>query len=125
MMITAFSVAVLISAGRHPVSGAPRSCRGDAVAMALGRRLVGDALRVVHAGAAQEPCLQDYLAFGAENIEVLPIDPAGDVTRRARLLFEERRSHPDGQQSRKGSRQRTAALCAGSCTRAADHRKRA
>ena len=78
-MSASFSVAALISAGRHPVSGAPRSCRGDAVAMALGRSLVGDALRVVHAGAEQEPSLQDYLALGAKNIEVLPINPNGDV----------------------------------------------
>jgi electron transfer flavoprotein beta subunit len=78
-MSALFSVAALISAGRHPVSGAPRSCRGDAVAMALGRSLVGDALRVVHAGAEQEPSLQDYLALGAKSIEVLPIKPDGDV----------------------------------------------
>ena len=78
-MSASFSVAALISAGRHRVSGAPRSCRGDAVAMALGRSLVGDALRVVHAGAEQEPSLQDYLALGAKNIEVLPINPNGDV----------------------------------------------
>ncbi len=78
-MSASFSVAALISAGRHPVSGAPRSCRGDAVAMALGRSLVGDALRVVHAGAEQEPSLQDYLALGAKSIEVLPISPNGDV----------------------------------------------
>jgi electron transfer flavoprotein beta subunit len=78
-MTASFSVAALISAGRHPVSGAPRSCRGDAVAMALGRSLVGDALRVVHAGAEQESSLQDYLALGARHIEALPINPNGDA----------------------------------------------
>jgi electron transfer flavoprotein beta subunit len=78
-MTASFSVAALISAGRHPVSGAPRSCRGDAVAMALGRSLVGDALRVVHAGAEQESSLQDYLALGARKIEALPINPNGDA----------------------------------------------
>jgi electron transfer flavoprotein beta subunit len=78
-MSASFSVAALISASRHPVSGVPRSCRGDAVAMALGRSLAGDALRVVHAGALQEPSLQDYLALGARNIEVLPLDPGSDA----------------------------------------------
>jgi electron transfer flavoprotein beta subunit len=79
MMRASFSVAALISAGRHAVSGAPRPCRGDAIAMALGRQLVGDALRVVHAGAEQEPSLQDYLALGAGNIEVLPLDTSSDA----------------------------------------------
>ena len=78
-MSASLSVAALISAGRHPVSGAPRSCRGDAVAMALGRSLAGDALRVFHAGALREPSLQDYLALGAGNIEVLPLDPGSDA----------------------------------------------
>ncbi|MBY0559497.1 hypothetical protein [Hyphomicrobium sp.] len=78
-MSNAFTVAVLISAGRHPVSGAPRACRGDAVAMALGRRMAGDGVRVVHAGAAEEPSLQDYLALGAGTIEVLPLGNSGDA----------------------------------------------
>lgn len=70
------SAAVLVSAGRHPESGIARPCRGDAVALALARQLVGDDLRVVHAGAADEPALQDYLALGAGAIEVLTI-PSG------------------------------------------------
>lgn len=78
------SVAVLVSVGRHPVSGAPRACRGDAVAMALGRRLAGGDLRVIHAGNRDAPALQDYLALGAGRIEVLAVadgsDPAGVLT---------------------------------------------
>lgn len=65
------SVAVLVSAGRHPATGAPRACRGDAVAMALGHRLAGEHLRVVFAGAKDEPALLDYLAYGAREIEVV------------------------------------------------------
>lgn len=72
-MSAAISVAALVSAGRHPISGAPRACCGDAVAMALGAGLAGDALRVVHAGDDQEPALRDYLAYGAGRIEVLPM----------------------------------------------------
>jgi electron transfer flavoprotein beta subunit len=66
-----FMAAVLVSAGRHPFTGAPRACRGDAVALALGQRLVGDALRIIHAGAIDEPALKDYLALGAGTIEVV------------------------------------------------------
>jgi electron transfer flavoprotein beta subunit len=71
-----FKAAVLVSAGRHPFTGAPRAAHGDAVAMALGRRLVGGALRIIHAGAIDEPALKDYLALGAGTIEVVP--PNGD-----------------------------------------------
>ncbi|MFT3730684.1 MAG: hypothetical protein QM780_04550 [Hyphomicrobium sp.] len=77
--MSAVSVAALISSGRHSVSGAPRACRGDAVALAVGMSLVGDNLRVVHAGDAQEPSLRDYLAYGATKIEVLPAAPDVDV----------------------------------------------
>ena len=66
-----FSVAVLISAGRNPVTGTARASRGDAVAMALGRRIAGHSLRVLHAGAPEDPSLQDYLALGAGTIEVV------------------------------------------------------
>jgi electron transfer flavoprotein beta subunit len=64
-------VAVLVSAGRHPASGAPRACKGDAVALAMGRALAGNALRVVHVGDPSEPSLRDYLALGAGTVEVL------------------------------------------------------
>ncbi len=73
-----FTVAVLISAGRHPISGTPRFCRGDAVAMALGHRVAGHALRVVHAGSPEEPSLQDYFALGAGTIEVLRVEEGSD-----------------------------------------------
>ena len=73
------SVAVLISAGRHPVSGFPRACRGDAVAMALGHRLAGSSLRVVHAGALADPSLPDYLALGAGRIDVVAIADGDDA----------------------------------------------
>ncbi len=78
------SIAVLVSASRHPVSSLPRACRGDAVAMALGRTFAGDALRVIHAGDPTDEALQDYLALGADRIEVLSIaaghDPLAALT---------------------------------------------
>ncbi|MET1047547.1 MAG: hypothetical protein ABWX70_12745 [Hyphomicrobium sp.] len=67
------SIAALVSAGRHPVSGVPRACRGDAVAMALAHALAGGAVRVVHAGNANEPSLREYMAYGARTIEVVPV----------------------------------------------------
>lgn len=73
------SVAVLISAGRHPVSAAPRACRSDSVAMALGRKLAGVSVRIVHAGDPHEPALNDYLAYGAGKIEVLNVSQGNDA----------------------------------------------
>ena len=79
MTSAALSVAVIVSAGQNPVSGAPRACRGDAVAFALGKELAGDALRVIHAGSLAEPALRDYLALGARTVEVVPVPAASDV----------------------------------------------
>lgn len=72
-------VAVLVSAGCHPVSGLPRACHGDAVAMGLARKLAGDAARAVHAGDAQHPALADYLALGASTIEVVERVPGAAI----------------------------------------------
>jgi len=72
-MKTSLAVTVLVSAGRNPLSGAPRACRGDAIALAAGRALAGDAVRVVHAGDVSEPALQDYLALGAARIDVIEV----------------------------------------------------
>jgi len=65
------SVAVLISAGRNPVSGSPRASRADLAALALAMSLSASSLRVLHAGAASEPALGDYAAYGATAIEVV------------------------------------------------------
>lgn len=61
-------IAVLVSAGRHPVSGAPRYSRNDAAALDIGRALAaahGAQLEVLHAGDPGNPALEDYLALGA------------------------------------------------------------
>ena len=78
MSSTSRSVAVLVSAGRHPVSGAPRACNNDAIAMALGRKLAGDALRIFHAGDPADAALQDYLAYGATRIDVVQLRGGAD-----------------------------------------------
>ena len=70
------SVAVLVSAGVNPISGIARAFRGDAVALAVARKLAGGPVRVIHVGHRDEPALRDYLALGAGAIEVLAA--AGD-----------------------------------------------
>ena len=58
-------IAVLVSLGRHPVSGAVRWSRNDGAALALARRLGGASVAVLHAGDPDEPALRGYLALGA------------------------------------------------------------
>jgi electron transfer flavoprotein beta subunit len=71
-------IALLVSAGRNPVSGAPRASRNDAVALELARCLPGD-VTVLHAGNPGNPGLTDYLAYGAAAVEVLPAAPGADI----------------------------------------------
>ncbi len=73
------SATVLVSAGRHPLSGIARACRGDAIALAAGQALAGSTLRVIHAGDVSEPALRDYLAYGATCIDVIPVCDASGV----------------------------------------------
>jgi electron transfer flavoprotein beta subunit len=72
------SVVVLVSAGRHPVSGAARACPGDVAAMAQAFKLGGPQTRVVYAGSSDDACLQDYLALGAARIDVLSVESRHD-----------------------------------------------
>ncbi len=66
-------VCVLVSVGRHPVSGRARRADLDARAVELGLGLAGPALRVVHAGDPAEPVLRDYLGMGVAALTVLPL----------------------------------------------------
>jgi electron transfer flavoprotein beta subunit len=86
-------IAVLVSTGRHPVSGAPRYSRNDALALDLARALAERhhaRLDVLHAGDAADPALADYLALGAQEVEVLPCAPTDDA---ARMLAERVRDY--------------------------------
>ncbi|MEM5312987.1 electron transfer flavoprotein subunit beta/FixA family protein [Paraburkholderia sp. JHI869] len=86
-------IAVLVSVGRHPVSGAPRYSRNDALALDLARSLAERhraRLDVLHAGDAADPALAEYLALGAHEVEVLACTPTGDA---ARLLAERVRGY--------------------------------
>lgn len=64
-------IAVLVSAGQHPVSGEPRHCHNDSLALALGLNLAST-VKVLHAGSPSNPALQDYFALGATQIDVIP-----------------------------------------------------
>jgi electron transfer flavoprotein beta subunit len=78
----------LVSTAKHPVSGTPRHCQNDSIAMGLGLTIAKSAtahMEVVHAGSADDPALLDYLAFGAEKINVIPADGNTDI---AMLLAE-------------------------------------
>lgn len=77
-------IAVLVSVGRQPVSGATRYSRNDAAALEIGLALAGKhgaQLAVLHAGDAAEPALADYLALGAREVEVLACGTGGDAGR--------------------------------------------
>jgi electron transfer flavoprotein beta subunit len=67
-------IAVLVSTGRHPVSGTARYSRNDAAALTIAIDIAkahGAQLDVLHAGDPANPALQEYLALGAPKVEVL------------------------------------------------------
>jgi len=63
----ALSVIALVSSGRHPVSGRAGRAREDARAVEMGLALAGSALKLAHAGAADDgalrECLEAYLGM--------------------------------------------------------------
>ncbi|MPW07759.1 electron transfer flavoprotein subunit beta/FixA family protein [Paraburkholderia sp. CNPSo 3155] len=84
-------IAVLVSVGRHPVSGAARYSRNDAAALTLALSLAkthGATLDVLHAGDPSNAALNEYLALGARSVEVLDMpldaDPAPQLAARLR-----------------------------------------
>ncbi|CAL8477282.1 MULTISPECIES: electron transfer flavoprotein subunit beta/FixA family protein [Caballeronia] len=67
-------IAVLVSTGRHPVSGTARYSRNDAAALAIAidiAKAQRAQLDVLHAGDPANPALAEYLALGAPKVEVL------------------------------------------------------
>ncbi|MFT4066477.1 electron transfer flavoprotein subunit beta/FixA family protein [Paraburkholderia sp.] len=84
-------VAVLVSVGRHPVSGVARYSRNDAAALTIALSLVrthAATLDVLHAGDPSNPALSEYLALGARSVEVLETaadaDPVAPLAARLR-----------------------------------------
>jgi len=75
-------VAVLVSVGRHPVSGVARYSRNDAAALTIALSLVkthAATLDVLHAGDPSNPALSEYLALGARSVEVLEVASDSDA----------------------------------------------
>ncbi|SEB16073.1 drug:proton antiporter [Paraburkholderia sartisoli] len=69
-------IAVLVSVGRHPVSGTARYSRNDAAALGIALSLAKQhaaTLDVLHAGDPSSPALSEYLALGARSVEVLDL----------------------------------------------------
>ena len=72
-------VVALVSVGAHPTSGRARRAEQDARAVELGLRLVGDKLRVLHAGDPAEEALRGYLGMGVPALHVLEQPPGADA----------------------------------------------
>lgn len=76
-------IAVLVSIGRHPISGVPRYSRNDAAALGLAselaQRTAGASIDVIHAGNPDNPALSDYLALGANNVTVIETSASQDI----------------------------------------------
>ncbi|MFM0044003.1 electron transfer flavoprotein subunit beta/FixA family protein [Paraburkholderia sediminicola] len=75
-------IAVLVSVGRHPVSGTARYSRNDAAALTIALSLAKthDAtLDVLHAGDPSNPALKEYLALGARAVEVLDVSATSEL----------------------------------------------
>jgi electron transfer flavoprotein beta subunit len=73
------TITVLVSTAVHPLSGRPCTSRNDTLALETARQLSGGALRTLHVGDPQDAALPDYLAFGANCVEVLPVAPGDDA----------------------------------------------
>ncbi|MDN0085323.1 electron transfer flavoprotein subunit beta [Crenobacter sp. SG2305] len=71
-------IAVLVAPAVHPVSGRPYAGRADSAALALAKSLGGE-LSVFYAGTADDAALGDYLAQGADKIEVLAMGAGADI----------------------------------------------
>ncbi len=68
-------IAVLVSTGRHPVSGTSRYSRNDAAALTIAiGRAQGAQLDVLHVGDPGNLALAEYLALGVPKVEVLNTD---------------------------------------------------
>jgi len=75
-------ITTLVSAGRHPVSGEPRHCCNDSIAMTIGLNIaksVSAECQVLHAGSLDNKALSDYLALGASQIDVIPTSADADI----------------------------------------------
>lgn len=72
-------VAVLLSIGRHPVSGRARRAATDAQALEMALALRPQRLTAIHAGpAADAEALRDYLGMGLKRLTLLVLPEGSD-----------------------------------------------
>ncbi|OEY65446.1 electron transfer flavoprotein subunit beta [Marinobacter sp. X15-166B] len=74
MLPDALNIAVLVSQGRHPVSGRARRAHQDACALELALCLpqaLATNVRAIHAGDPGQEALRDYLGMGIDGLTVL------------------------------------------------------
>ncbi|PWC46320.1 electron transfer flavoprotein subunit beta [Azospirillum sp. TSA6c] len=72
-------VAVLLSIGRHPVSGRARRAATDAQALEMALSLRPQRLTAIHAGpAADAEALRDYLGMGLKRLTLLVLPEGAD-----------------------------------------------
>jgi electron transfer flavoprotein beta subunit len=86
-------IAVLVSVGRHPVSGTARYSRNDAAALGIALSLAKEhaaTLDVLHAGDPSNPALSEYLALGARSVEVLDLPSTPELQTDAAAPLAER-----------------------------------
>ncbi|HEU0229533.1 MAG TPA: electron transfer flavoprotein subunit beta/FixA family protein [Burkholderiaceae bacterium] len=73
-------IVVLVSEGRHPVSGVSRWSRNDARALSLAYSVASGkpTVQVLHAGH-DSPATRDYLALGVNHLDIVPVAEGVDV----------------------------------------------
>ena len=75
-------ISVLVSAGVHPISGAARYARNDALALSMGLQLAEShaaQMTIFYAGEPENAALTEYLALGAQCVQVIPANADDDV----------------------------------------------
>jgi electron transfer flavoprotein beta subunit len=72
------SATVLVSSGRHPLTGRPRRAPLDARALELALQLAPRKLSVLHAGDPVDPALRAYLGMGVSQLDVITVGPEAD-----------------------------------------------
>ncbi len=69
-----YTVATLVSVGKHPKSGRPRRSDQDSKALELALNMDNRSVHVIHAGDSSDPLrqsvLREYLGMGLERIDV-------------------------------------------------------
>lgn len=72
-------VLVLVSAARHPVTGAAQRHLPDARALELALRLQGLSTAALHLGRSDEPALAFYAGMGPACLHLCPVDEGTDL----------------------------------------------